>query len=115
VLKRVFAGLFAYSVGVQVLGAVAYDVTGWNNRKVWEVVAPDRTERLSFPDRPTAELFVRDRDGQLETRALNVDMPEYRQRLWSIVDSPIVYYLSNLSSAIESRGKGVSRFIADEG
>ena len=115
VLKTVFAGLLAYSVGVQVLGAFAYDVVGWDGRFIWEVVPPGTSERLSFDDRVAARRFVRERGGRVDEHALNVDEPAYRRRLWSVTDSPLVYYFVRFSAARDTRQRVTAEFLTDDG
>jgi hypothetical protein len=90
-------------------------VAGWNGRVVWEVVPPGTTERLVFYDRAGAERFLRERGGRGEKQALNVDFPKYRQRLWSFVDSPLVYYLENFSTARKARARATAAFLEDDG
>ena len=58
----------AWSVALQLLGAVAYDVDGWNGR----------------------------REGG---RVQSVDLPEYRDRLWSLEDSQVGYYVTHLAES----------------
>jgi hypothetical protein len=62
--KAVLALLLVWSVYVQVLGAFAYDVTGWNAR-----------------------------DSQ------DIDLPQFRARLWSFTDTPILYYSRRFSAS----------------
>jgi hypothetical protein len=66
-IKAAFALAAAWSLFVQALGTLAYTPQGWNDR-------------------------VLERGG---ARA-NVDLPEYRHRLWSLRDSQIGYLLVNL-------------------
>jgi hypothetical protein len=113
--KAAFAALFAYSFGVQVLGAFAYDVMGWNNRVGFAVVEPGTAEQVTFDTKAGAERFLRERGGKGETRLLNIDLPEHRHRLWSVWDSPLVYYLGNFSAAREARAKATAEFLHDEG
>jgi hypothetical protein len=113
--KAVFAALFAYSFSVQILGAFAYDVTGWNGRVAWAVVEPGTTERVTFDSKAEAERFLRERGGKGERQTLNIDVPEHRHRLWSVVDSPLLYYLGNFSAARETRAKVTAEFLRDEG
>ena len=77
-LLALFAVLLAWSVGVQVLGAFAYNLSGWNARVVAGQEAP-----------------------------LDVDRPEHRHRLWSITDSQIPYYLGHFREARELRQKKI--------
>lgn len=78
--RAVFLTLVAYSIAVQALGSVAYDLSGWNAREGVEIVEGTR--------RPTS---------------MNIDLPEYRYRLWSLRDNQIAYYLFHFKAARESR------------
>ena len=97
-----FALLLAWAVGVQALGAFAYNARGWNHRLVFEMVMADGstvvTADLDEVDRLTAA-------GGLSRRAavLNVDLPENRHRLWSVTDSQILFYLGNLERSRETK------------
>jgi hypothetical protein len=113
--KVAFAGLFAYSFGVQVLGAFVYDVGGWNGRVVWQITQPGTTEPVTFDSRAGAERFLRERGGKPEVQELNIDLPAHRHRLWSITDSPLVYYFENFSTARQSRENTIADFLADLG
>ena len=114
-LKAAFIGVFAYSVAVQVVGAFAYDVAGWNGRAAWEVPVPGSADRVSFDEQTSADRFVRERGGKVESVVLNIDLPKYRGRLWSWVDSPLVYYVTNFSAARETRKKIIAQFLLDDG
>jgi hypothetical protein len=114
-LKAAFAGLLAYSIGVQVIGAFAYDVAGWNGRTGWEVVQPGTPERLLFKEAVLAHRFVREHGGRVETKVLDVDRPEFRGRLWSFTDAPLVYYVENFSKARTAREKATADFFVDDG
>jgi hypothetical protein len=114
-LRAVFAALFAYSVGVQVVGAYAYDLVGWNSRMVWQVVTPDETELITFGEKASAERFVREQGGMIHPVAMDIDNPKYRGRLWSLVDSPLIHYLANFSDARAMRQNVIVRFLRDDG
>jgi hypothetical protein len=114
-LQAICGVLFAYSLGVQMLGAFVYDVAGWNDRFVWDVDLPGTKDHLTFDDPVAAKRYVQERGGQLRPRDLSVDAPKYRWRLWSLTDSPIGYYLANFSRAIEARKAATADFIRDEG
>jgi len=107
--------LFAYSFAVQVLGAFVYDVAGWNGLTVWDVTTPGAATRVTFDDAATAARYVRERGGQAQRRELSVDLPENRGRLWSFSDSPLVYYLGNLSRSAALRKSTTTDFLHDDG
>jgi hypothetical protein len=47
----------------------------------------------------------------LKVRKLDVDLPEYRHRLWSLADSQILYCLRTLRESRESKQKTVAHWI----
>jgi hypothetical protein len=114
-LRAAFAALLFYSIAVQALGAFVYDVTGWNGRKGWEAMAPGMREPVAFVDRASAVRFARERGGRWRSTTMNIDDPRYRGRLWSVADSPLVYYLAHLSSARNNRRKVIERFLRNNG
>lgn len=77
--RAVFAASLAWSVFVQVLGVFAYSPWGWNSKVI-------------------------DADG---TRA-NVDLPAYRDRLWSFRDWQIGYLITHFRQARAEREEIVS-------
>ena len=115
VLHLAFVGLFLWSAGVQALGAYAYDVTGWNGRYVYDVVLPGTNNKATYDDSAQAQRRAGEQGGRVEARALNVDVPAYRYRLWSVGDNPILYYLLNFSEARKRRHLTVEKFLGAEG
>ncbi len=107
--------LALWSLGMQAIGALAFDVRGWNGRWVYEVVDDALGRRATYDDRPAAEEHVRARGGGVQARELNVDKPEFRYRLWSIGDNPIRYYLENWSRIRVRRQQDVVRFMREDG
>jgi hypothetical protein len=107
--------LFGYSLAVQAVGAFIYDVSGWNGRIVWEVTVPGTTERPSFDDAAEAEQCAQQRGGHIRRRALNIDAPEHRHRLWSWADSPLVYYVTKARASRERRKRTTETFLRDQG
>jgi hypothetical protein len=111
----VVGALAAWSLGTQALGAFAYDVNGWNGRVVYDVLDDAAERRATYDERPAAEEHARVHGGQVKGRALNVDRPEYRYRLWSLRDNPIRYYLENWSRVRVRRQQDVIRFMREDG
>ncbi len=111
VARRVFGGLILWSIGVQVLGAFAYDQDGWNARaQGYEVRLPGEKHPSVAPTREAAERLARDKGGEiLGEHRLDVDLPEYRGRLWSAADNPIGYYAAHF---LESRAVKKARLRA---
>jgi hypothetical protein len=107
--------LALWSLGTQALGALAYDVRGWNGRWVYDVVDETQGRRATYDDRLAAEQHARIEGGRVQSRELNVDKPEYRYRLWSASDNPIRYYLENWSRIRARRQQDVTRFMREDG
>jgi hypothetical protein len=115
-LKTSFAVLLVWSVGVQVIGAFAYDVGGWNSGLVYDVSLPGTHERVTFVDKQDAIRYARDRGStDVVQRNRDIDRPENRHRLWSLTDSPIPYYLGHFASARQQRRIFVENFLKDDG
>lgn len=115
ILKASFAVLLLWSVGVQVIGAFAYDVAGWNGGLVYDVTPPGRQDRITFDDKQAAARHARDRGGEVAQRMRDIDRREYRHRLWSLTDSPIPYYLGRFAQARHERHHFVEQFYQDDG
>ena len=107
--------LAVWSLGTQAVGALAYDVRGWNGRWVYDVVDEALERRATYDDRPSAEEHVRVQGGRVQSSQLNVDRPEYRYRLWSLSDNPISYYLRDWSRIRARRQQDVIRFMREDG
>jgi hypothetical protein len=114
-LKTSFLVLLFWSVGVQVIGAFAYDVGGWNSGLVYDVIPPGSQSRITFADRQAAVRHARERGGQVEQRMRDIDRREYRHRLWSFTDSPIPYYLGRFAEARQARREFIDKFYVDDG
>jgi hypothetical protein len=79
--RLVFAVAATWAVLVQGLGALSYDLEGWNAR--------------------------RDEAG----RILDIDRPEHRHRLWSLTESQIGHYLGRFREARASKAAGQRRWL----
>ena len=101
-LRWVFFASVAWSICVQVLGAVAFDITGWNNRVAFVVSQPGKSPVRVFGQLPKA-LVPLPPGTKVERVDLDVDLPANRARLWSLADSQLVYYLSHFSEARANR------------
>ena len=100
-----FAALLIWSIGVQFVGAYAYDVVGWNNRVIAYQVHRDDGTSLTLPaDQADAGQIAEEYPGAsvLEVQA-NIDARRYRSRLWSVADNPILFYVVNLRKSRENR------------
>jgi hypothetical protein len=94
--------LLAWAVALQALGAVAYDLSGWNARSAWRLRGAAGAEVVALDD--AAARAAQAAGARLLGRAwLDVDQPEWRHRLWSVADSAPVYYATHLAAARANR------------
>ncbi|MGE0538278.1 MAG: hypothetical protein AB7O68_25170 [Pirellulales bacterium] len=102
-----FAVLLLWSIGVQALGALAYDFIGWNARRAYRLQEPNGSTRLSFHAQD-AIAWSRRPDARVEQVFLDVDAPENRSRLWSWTDNQIGYYITHFLQSRQTR-KAITR------
>ena len=99
VLLGVFGVALAWSLAVQVIGAYAYDVVGWNCRQALRVQRPDGgPARLVFDPRLAAHLASQEK-ATVEKVTLDVDRRANHRRLWSIRDSQLLYYVGHFTQS----------------
>ena len=78
----VFALLLAWSIGVQFVGAFAYDVVGWNARlEEHTVQSPPRSASNIAADRPATDRPAgANPDSRVIKVRADIDQPRYRHR-----------------------------------
>lgn len=106
-----FALALVWSIALQVLGAFAYDLDGWNARRAWrvtEAAGGSRTvlDESELPAKPWPA------GTRIDEVRLDVDSPDHRDRLWSLHDNPIAYYVTHFAEARRARESGVARWLA---
>jgi hypothetical protein len=111
----VVGALALWSLGVQTVGAFAYDVSSWDGRVLYDVLNDAQEVTATFDDRASAEQRAQAQGGQVKPRSLNVDRPENRHRMWSASDNPILFYLRNWTRVREQRQQDVVRFMHQDG
>lgn len=98
-LGAIYALLLAWSVALQVLGVAAYDSQGWNNRR--GIVARDAQGDIvaTFVEPLDSAMAQRLQAAgrRLEEVEMDIDLPEFRHRLWSFKDSQIVFLITNFA------------------
>jgi hypothetical protein len=95
--KGVFVAATAYSVAVQVLGAFTYDALGWNRRAAyWVEGGGAASDRRTF-DPAEAQAWAAETGGSVRIEYWDVDDPRFRGRLWSLRDSEILYYATDVA------------------
>jgi hypothetical protein len=115
-LVVLIGALGIWSVGIQGLGAFVYDVTGWNNRQGFATYRSDGSAAGEyFTTSAEAAAFCEKRRCSYGPASMNVDRPRFRGRLWSLRDSPIVYYLQNLNRSRRARANHARQFVMDDG
>lgn len=92
------SALVAWSVLVQLLGAVAYDLEGWNARAGYRVALASGS--VVDVDASAAPGLIERGGRVLEKVSMDVDEPRYRARLWSLSDNQIGYYAAGLPEAL---------------
>lgn len=105
-----FALLVGWAVVVQVVGAFAYDVVGWNGRKGFTLLHPDGS-KVSVLGRAAAQPYIAAGATIVSTTIHDVDLPEYRHRLWSLSDNQIGHYMTHFASSRHRRGEAVEDMI----
>jgi hypothetical protein len=111
-LLGAFGALLAWSVLVQAVGAFANDVPGWNAKREYELSVPGRSQPVVVSGDAEARRLATTAGARvLKVRKLDVDLPEYRHRLWSLADSQILYCLRTLRESRESKQKTVAHWI----
>jgi hypothetical protein len=112
-LRRAYYGLLIYSVGVQLLGAFAYNNDSWDARVAYQVRIPGRADPLRVLEESEGVALIKANPGSSgELVELDVDIAEHRHRLWSLSDSPLVYLTSHFG---EARRKKLERIAVTTG
>jgi hypothetical protein len=111
----VVGALTVWSLGVQAVGAYAYDVSSWDGRAVFDVLDEQQNVLATFDDRASAARHAEAQGGYVKGRSLNVDRPENRHRLWSLTDNPILFYVRNWTRVRGQRQQDVVRFMHQDG
>jgi len=96
--RNVFLLAVGWSILVQVIGAIGFNMWGWNARHGYEITNPDGSQQIVFSEK-AADRFASKPGTSVNELILNVDFPQYRSRLWSLRDNQILYYLTHLPAA----------------
>ncbi len=100
-LRLCFVFLFAFSALVQVVGAWAYDLKGWNAKTVaYRLQRLDTSQVVAVSSAQEANRLIAQKKAKfLERIRANIDHKEFRGRLWSFTDNQIWYYLVHFSES----------------
>jgi hypothetical protein len=104
------AVLTGWSVFVQALGALAYDVEGWNARHVTRISKP--SGEIVNLEAPASEAAIALGGRVLDERWKDIDRAANRDRLWSLVDNQIGYYLCRFPQAFEQKAARSRQWVA---
>jgi hypothetical protein len=108
-----FSVLLAWSIVVQVVGALAYDVAVWNNRPRFEVSVPGEAEPRRTDERAQMREWSALPGATVHAESMDVDLPEYRRRLWSLRDNQVGFYLSHFVEARKAKKRFMARALAE--
>ncbi len=108
--KMLFAVLVGWSVFVQAVGVIAYDNNGWHDRQAYRVALPSG-ETLTVKDRDAAQIAFEQGGKIVGEEEMNVDLPRWYSRLWSLKDNQIGYYLTHFGEARRAKAKIVQQWI----
>jgi len=112
VLLGAFGALLAWSMFVQVIGAFAYDPASWNAKRQYEVSVPGRSQPVVVSGDAEARHLARIPGARLlNVRNMDVDLPAYRYRLWTLADSQVLYCLSNFGESRALKRETVAHWI----
>jgi hypothetical protein len=98
-LRASFFVALAWSIAVQVIGAYAYDVTGWNSRIGYRVSRPTDAAPTLLLDRAVAVRLAEEAGTRMEVVSMDVDQRPFRERLWSIRDNPLAFYAARFGES----------------
>jgi hypothetical protein len=111
IARPLLAVAAAWSIAVQVIGAFAYDLDGWNARRMLRIDLASGARVEVDPDEigKSIQPAAINRIDEVE---LDVDAPEHRGRLWSVRDSQILFYASRFRRSVEARQRAHDYWIA---
>jgi len=94
-LTAVAAALLAWSIFVQVLGAWAYNLAGWNAKFTAVLRMPGKAETVAVHTEEDMRAWVQAGAEVLSAEREDIDSPDNRDRLWSLTDTQIRYNIEN--------------------
>lgn len=112
-LLAAYVPLVAWSIFVQVLGAFAYNLEGWNARRAFLIHGDGVEQPFETYDSEVAAAWRGKPRTTVKPIVKNIDRREYRHRLWEIRDSQIVYYATHWTEARQRKRELASQFSKD--
>lgn len=102
-LRFLFVIALLVSIGVQILGVTSNDVWRWNAPVVY-ILKDAKQETIRETD-SFAEVveWTSRKDHSAVAESRNIDLPKFRDRLWSWTNNQIGHYLRNFTRGARSR------------
>lgn len=111
--KGIFIVFFSWSVSIQAIGAFAYDVGGWDNKLAYRVKIKHSNKTYLVHEYELEQTHINpDLIESVEPLMHSIDRPGYRQRLWSLTDTPISFYIRYFRQAREEKKRSALNFLA---
>ena len=110
-LVGVAATLLVWSIFVQVLGAWAYSLAGWNARYTVVLDAPGRSDPIVLHDQNEARQWMREGARVRSEERQDIDRQQNRHRLWSVTECQILHYLRYFNAERTSKREMVRQWI----
>jgi hypothetical protein len=110
----VFLVLLVWSVGVQALGVLTYEMFGWNKGVIAEVYVAGQSAPMIASTQQQLDDLAR-RFTILRVKSINrdIDDPSNRHRLWSLSDNQILFYLENFNEARKIKAQYVDIWLKE--
>ena len=106
-----FVLALSWSVFVQILGAFAYNVVGWNNRPGYLLMNAAGQPVQLVVEHELAKRLANVQGLGIRTVRMNVDLKPFRNRLWSLSDSQLVYYATHFREARQTKIRNAGRWL----
>src|SRR5262249_3867075 len=110
-LTVAFGMAFLWSVAVQVVGAFAYDVTGWNARTGYLVQQAAAETPLLVFDEDEARRQASQPGVSVRLVSADVDQKAFRDRLWSVADSQLVFYAARFAASRQRKERMIANWL----
>jgi hypothetical protein len=110
-LSAAFVVCLGVSAFNAALGALAYDLFGWDAREAYAVVDPGTRAADLYFEKAKALAAAERSDRELQVLHMDIDKPAFRHRLWSVRDSPLAFYLEHFEEARARRQAAMRRAV----
>jgi len=110
-LVGIAAVLLVWSISVQILGAWAYNLSGWNQRLTARLAVPGRRQPLVVHHQALAQRWRETGAKLLASESADIDQQTNRHRLWSVSDCQILHYLRHFNAERAAKREMVRQWI----